>query len=131
VGECFFWYRPTRVVPDKRLLNGCVCVVVCVVVCKCLRKTFSHAHPSRSNDRDGCARVNVFFSGSGSPGVVRDRRPLSGSVCVTDGDMFQITETHLIGLCMLMSLRIHLYGLHLDAKYGQTSDILYLLFHLL
>jgi len=21
-GECFFWYRPTRVVPDKRPLNG-------------------------------------------------------------------------------------------------------------
>jgi len=31
VGECFFWYRPTRVVPDKQLLNGCVCV--CVYVC--------------------------------------------------------------------------------------------------
>ena len=28
MGECFFWYRPTRVVPDKRLLNGCVCVCV-------------------------------------------------------------------------------------------------------
>ena len=26
VGECFFWYRPTRVVPDKRPLNGRVCV---------------------------------------------------------------------------------------------------------
>ena len=24
VGECFFWYWPTRVVPDQRLLNGCV-----------------------------------------------------------------------------------------------------------
>jgi len=24
VGECFFWYRPTRVVPDQRLLNSCV-----------------------------------------------------------------------------------------------------------
>jgi len=22
VGECFFWYRPTRVVPVKRPLNG-------------------------------------------------------------------------------------------------------------
>jgi len=32
VGECFFWYRPTRVVPDKRPLNGCVCVCVCVCV---------------------------------------------------------------------------------------------------
>ena len=32
MGECFFWYRPTRVVPDKRPLNGCVCVCVCVCV---------------------------------------------------------------------------------------------------
>jgi len=30
VGECFFWYWPTRVVPDQRPLNGCVCVVVVV-----------------------------------------------------------------------------------------------------
>ena len=30
VGECFFWYRPTQVVPDQRPLNGCVCV--CVIV---------------------------------------------------------------------------------------------------
>jgi len=22
VGECFFWYRPTRVVPDQKPLNG-------------------------------------------------------------------------------------------------------------
>ena len=28
VGECFFWYRPTRVVPNQRPLNGCVCVCV-------------------------------------------------------------------------------------------------------
>ena len=28
MGECFFWYRPTRVVPDQRPLNGrrrCCC----------------------------------------------------------------------------------------------------------
>ena len=29
VGECFFWYWPTWVVPDQRPLNGCVCVCVC------------------------------------------------------------------------------------------------------
>ena len=28
VGECFFWYRPTQVVPDKGSLNGSVCVCV-------------------------------------------------------------------------------------------------------
>jgi len=32
VGECFFWYRPTLVVPDQRPLNGCVCVCVCNVL---------------------------------------------------------------------------------------------------
>jgi len=30
VGECLLWYWSTRVVPDKRPLNGCVCVFVCV-----------------------------------------------------------------------------------------------------
>jgi len=33
VGECFFCYRPTRVVPDKRPLNSCVFVCVCACVC--------------------------------------------------------------------------------------------------
>ena len=35
VGECFSWYRPTRVVPDQRPLNGCVCVCggVCCICC--------------------------------------------------------------------------------------------------
>ena len=28
MGECFFWYQPTRVVPDQRPLNGCVYVCV-------------------------------------------------------------------------------------------------------
>ena len=29
VSECFFWYRPTRVVPDQRPLNGCCCCCCC------------------------------------------------------------------------------------------------------
>ena len=29
MGECFYWYRPTRVVLDQGPLNGCVCVCVC------------------------------------------------------------------------------------------------------
>ena len=28
MGECFFWYRPTRAVPNQRPLNDCVCVCV-------------------------------------------------------------------------------------------------------
>ena len=27
-GECFFWYRPTWVVPDKRPLNGCCIAMI-------------------------------------------------------------------------------------------------------
>jgi len=29
VGECFFWYRPTRVVQDQRPLNGRCCCCCC------------------------------------------------------------------------------------------------------
>ena len=36
MGECFFWYRPTQVVPDQWPLNGCVCVCVCACVCVCV-----------------------------------------------------------------------------------------------
>jgi len=40
--NCFFWYQPTRVVPDRRPLNGCVfvCVLyyaVCIVCGKDLK----------------------------------------------------------------------------------------------
>jgi len=35
VGDCFFWYRPTLVVPDQRPLNGCVRVRV--RACACVR----------------------------------------------------------------------------------------------
>ena len=30
-----FWYRPTREVPEKGPLNGCVCACACVRVCAC------------------------------------------------------------------------------------------------
>ena len=33
-----FWYRLTRVVPEKKPLNGCVCVCVCVVC----RQSYGH-----------------------------------------------------------------------------------------
>jgi len=29
---CFFWYLFTRVVPDQRPLNGCVCVLIMFLV---------------------------------------------------------------------------------------------------
>jgi len=33
--ECFFWYRPTRVVPDKRPLNGCCCCCLILLWRRC------------------------------------------------------------------------------------------------
>ena len=43
VGECFFWYRPTQVVPDKRPLNGVV-VVTMNWVWWVTQSLFSSAH---------------------------------------------------------------------------------------
>jgi len=45
VGVCFFWYRPTRVVPDQGPLNGCVCVCVGmgIPVCFTCRDQFARA----------------------------------------------------------------------------------------
>ena len=31
VGECLFWYRPTRVVPDQRPLDGRCCCCCCII----------------------------------------------------------------------------------------------------
>ena len=39
MGEYFFWYRPTWAVPDKRPLNGCVCVCVRMYVLLFLQET--------------------------------------------------------------------------------------------
>ena len=43
VGECFFWYRPTRVVPDQRPLNGrccCCCCLIFALTWRCLVDNF-------------------------------------------------------------------------------------------
>jgi len=43
VGEYFFWYRPTRVVPDQRPLNGrcCCCCGCCGFIQVCISSVFS------------------------------------------------------------------------------------------
>jgi len=49
-----FWYRLTRVVPDKRLLNSCVCVCAyTIILCPLYRSIcVSWQHKLRSNWRD-------------------------------------------------------------------------------
>ena len=59
VGECFFWYRPTWVVPDKRPLNGCVCVCIYVLFEKSIR-IFAPELTSPGNER--CASCVSAFS---------------------------------------------------------------------
>jgi len=72
VSECFFWYRPTWVVPDKVQLNGCVCV--CVLMTKldvgeclqqamtdrgmhtCTHNTHTHTHTQPFNCTLGLPR---------------------------------------------------------------------------
>jgi len=44
VGECFFWYWLTQVVPDQRPLNCCVCV--CTLFVRCLCSGFSASDKS-------------------------------------------------------------------------------------
>ena len=55
MGECFFWYWPTRVVPDKRPLNGCVRVCVYVLSIRlsvCLFICLSAFRFRHVNERD-------------------------------------------------------------------------------
>ena len=49
-GECFFWYRPTRVVPDKRPLNGCCC---CCHWC---------AQQTQTTQRATCATIGCIYA---------------------------------------------------------------------
>jgi len=59
VGECFFWYWPTLVVPDQRLLNGCVYVRVCV--CVCVWGFTCHSTQNRSFRRRSSVSLCVFL----------------------------------------------------------------------
>ena len=67
VDECFFWYRPTRVVPDQGPLNGCVCVRVracvraCVCVCVCVSMLHVRLSLAGRICRLGCANKVAAF----------------------------------------------------------------------
>ena len=45
MGECFFWYRPTRVVPDQRPLNGRCCCCCCIYIYICIYYNASFGTP--------------------------------------------------------------------------------------
>ena len=62
MGECFFWYRPTRVVPDKRPLNGCLCVCVCVCLSDCKGWNDGRAEEAVKHVKPGSAIAKVYHS---------------------------------------------------------------------
>ena len=62
MGECFFWYRPTRVVPDKRPLNGCVCVYTISVCNQPTRLTQPCIPPGSLNQVRASAGVKAGMS---------------------------------------------------------------------
>ena len=66
VGECFFWYRPTRVVPDQRPLNGrCCCCFQPLSI-----SFFPPSHSTSSPDRF-LAAAPLFVRGVGGRALSR------------------------------------------------------------
>ena len=61
MGECFFWYRPTRVVPDQRPLNGrcCCCRETFAIICTNMKHHHSLVHhllqPASNNRLQSCS----------------------------------------------------------------------------
>jgi len=97
VGECFFLYQPTRVVPDQRPLNGCVCVYGCV----CVRVYLNYSEPSRAVVEVPvcCGRVMEVFSGQQSVRTVSSQgllncAPVTGEDVerVSTGTKFALRE---------------------------------------
>jgi len=64
VGECFFWYRLTRVVPDKfhravKRLCVCVCVVIVTITMQ-LEQIYKYTiWLSRQKFLSGCRQCNL------------------------------------------------------------------------
>jgi len=91
VGECFFWYRRTRVVPNKGPLNRCVCVTVsdtrrstCVTTAhtcfsrrRCCRRCWSSSTSCSSSSR----RCRSCWS---CPHFIETQTMLLASVCYWD-----------------------------------------------
>ena len=119
-----FWYRLTRVVPEKGPLNICVClcvcvcvyvcVCVCVCVCFCLEDCLdvlllwlhglSYGHGS------------IAFLGRSSVCLCVQSRAVYVCVCVTPGRSQSLT-----GL-LLTSIFVLIYRLHVDKRHSMQSS---------
>jgi len=80
-----FWYRLTRVVPDKGPLNGCVCVCVYYTCYNGRQRNYQHQHEifSVASDKEGICPHNNFaplkvkwqLTTTGSPGMCHVNNP--------------------------------------------------------
>ena len=60
MGECSFWYRPTRVVPDQRPLNGrCCCCCIVMILTLCCKPANSRKTPMEDIIRQCSADQNT------------------------------------------------------------------------
>ena len=77
MGECSFWYRPTRVVPDQRPLNGRCCCFTFLVP----------AHPGSpgKGPLNGCVCVCGGGVGVGGSGAMCNGAAfLPLGICITE-----------------------------------------------
>jgi len=96
VGECFFWYLPTGVVPDQTPLNGCVCMYWQTLEFRC----HIHFHCLQTA---GLVWVDECFLWYWPTRVVPDKRPSNGCVCSAAHFRFQwrhqqSTDSPVIGI---------------------------------
>ena len=80
-GECFFWYRPTWVVPDKRSLNRCCCVgcdyLWSEVQIVCMWSSWRHCHPKTPSSLASFTSRPVLPFWYWLIHVVLEKRPLN------------------------------------------------------
>jgi len=82
--EWFFWYRPTRVVPDKRPLNGCCC---CCIQIHTLTHSLTHRLRPRCWRWTARRRLNGRARWRQSPAARRTTEARGRSAGnVTEGD---------------------------------------------
>ena len=87
MGECFFWYRPTRVVPDQRPLNGrCCCCCPTLVISQslvCFIITWPWSQTHNTSDAWTMPNKGHWHSGISKGGGQRGQLLLTlGAVCL-------------------------------------------------
>ena len=75
-----FWYRLTRVVPEKRPLNGCVCVCNCIIGTRCV--CVANQHPTNMKHNIQIRRKRISASSVAS--LLSAATMLTMTSCRTD-----------------------------------------------